>query len=53
MCVPNCTYSQCTACSFSIATGIACDNCTAGYGISPQDQTLCITVCGDGIVMPT
>jgi len=52
--MPNCIiYPHCTSCSFSIANGISCDNCTLGYGISPQDQTLCITICGDGILMPT
>jgi cysteine-rich repeat protein len=52
-CVPNCIYPQCTACSFSISQGIACNSCTLGYGVSPKNQTLCITICGDGILMPT
>jgi proprotein convertase subtilisin/kexin type 5 len=50
-CLPNCIYSQCTACSFSIPTGIICTSCNTGYVVSIQDQTLCTTVCGDGIVM--
>lgn len=50
-CVPNCIYSQCTACSFSIPTGTICTSCNTGYGVITSDPTLCTTVCGDGIVM--
>ena len=52
-CVPNCIFSNCLSCSFSIATGTVCSSCASGYTICPIDPTLCIPLCGDAILTGT
>ncbi len=50
-CAPNCIFSNCQSCSFSVVTGTVCSNCASAYKISPSDPTLCIPLCGDGIMI--